>query len=48
MTLDIDTYDLCICVALWGGFETGIWLPAIALVGWLMFSDWHMTLKSVE
>lgn len=36
-----DSYDVVLAVALWGGYETGIWFPAIVLftfhatVAWL-------------
>ena len=26
-----DSFDLVLCVALWGGFVYGLWLPAIYL-----------------
>ena len=40
--ISIDSYDLVVSVALWGGFETGVWWPAITLVVWLMFYDYLM------
>lgn len=44
--ITIDTYDLAVCVALWGGFTTGVWIPAIALIGFLMFVDFLMVIEA--
>lgn len=32
-SIDIDSVDIIFAVALWGGFETGNWLPVILLIG---------------
>lgn len=40
MNIEFDSYDLAICVALWGGFHTGEWFPAGLLIGWLIFYDY--------
>ncbi len=34
MKIDVsfDSFDLIMCVALWGGFATGNWLPLLVLV----------------
>jgi len=39
MNIDIDSYDLVICVALVGGFATGNWLPFIVFGIILLISE---------
>lgn len=48
MKLSIDTYDIAVCVALWGGFVYGEWLPASILIGWLILADWLETKEKAE
>lgn len=31
MKKTFDSYDLVLCVTLWGGYTTGFWYPAIFL-----------------
>lgn len=33
MKTTFDSFDLIVCVALWGGFVTGNWFPFIAICG---------------
>lgn len=36
--ISIDTYDLVLAVALWGGFTTGQWIPALVLFSLLIIA----------
>lgn len=48
MKISIDTYDIAICVALWGGFTYGEWLPSLFLISWLIVADWLEIKENVE
>ena len=48
MDFSFDSFDLAICVALWGGFQTGMWLPAIVLISWLMFYDYLLVKEAAK
>lgn len=38
--ISIDSFDLGICVALWGGFMTGYWIPAGIMLGIVIYQAW--------
>jgi phage-related holin len=48
MKISIDTYDLAVCVALWGGFVYGEWIPASVLIVWLIIAEYIETEKKVD
>lgn len=48
MKVSIDTYDIAVCVALWGGFVYGVWAPGIILILWLIIADWFETRAKID